>query len=71
MEMYFDAVLNHKAGVDRTEKCKACEVDPEDRTKVISDETEIKAWLGFDFPGRGDKYSSLKYHWYHFTGTDL
>lgn len=32
---------------------------------------EINAWLGFDFPGRGDKYSSMKYHWYHFSGTDF
>lgn len=31
---------------------------------------EIQAWLGFDFPGRGDKYSRQKYHWYHFSGTD-
>ncbi|KXS96627.1 hypothetical protein AC578_10444 [Pseudocercospora eumusae] len=30
----------------------------------------ISAWLGFDFPGRGDKYSKQKYHWYHFSGTD-
>ena len=30
----------------------------------------MEAWLGFDFPGRGDKYSSQKYHWYHFSGTD-
>lgn len=41
-----------------------------DRNKQISDVQEIKAWLGFDFPGRGDKYSAQKYHWYHFTGTD-
>ena len=26
--------------------------------------------MGFDFPGRGDKYSSQKYHWDHFSGTD-
>ena len=31
---------------------------------------EIEAWVGFDFPGRGDKYSSQKYHWEHFSGTD-
>jgi len=27
--------------------------------------------VGFDFPGRGTKYSELKYHWYHFTGVDF
>jgi alpha-amylase len=45
-------------------------VDSNDRTKTVSDPYEIDAWLGFDFPGRGDKYSAQKYHWYHFSGTD-
>lgn len=30
----------------------------------------MEAWLGFHFPGRGDKYSAQKYHWEHFSGTD-
>jgi alpha-amylase len=30
----------------------------------------MEAWLGFEFPGRGEKYSSQKYHWEHFSGTD-
>lgn len=42
-----------------------------DRTKKITSPYEIDAWLGFDFPGRGDKYSAQKYHWYHFSGTDF
>lgn len=70
MGIYWDAVLNHKAAADHKEKCRAQEVDPDDRTKTISDPYEIDAWLGFDFPGRGDKYSEQKYHWYHFSGTD-
>ncbi|OMP82895.1 Glucan 1,4-alpha-maltohexaosidase [Diplodia seriata] len=68
--LYFDAVLNHKAAADRKEKCQAIEVDSNDRTKEVSEPYEIEGWLGFDFPGRGDKYSAQKYHWYHFTGTD-
>jgi alpha-amylase len=68
--LYWDAVLNHKAGADRTEKCRVIEVNSDDRTKEISDAYEIEGWLGFDFPGRGDKYSSMKYHWEHFSGTD-
>jgi alpha-amylase len=63
-------VLNHKAGADYKEKCRAQEVDPEDRTKTISDPYEIDAWLGFNFKGRGGKYSKQRYHWYHFSGTD-
>lgn len=68
--LYWDAVLNHKAGADRTERCRVVEVDSNDRTKEVSEPYEIEAWLGFDFPGRGDKYSAQKYHWEHFSGTD-
>ncbi|KAI1079659.1 glucan 1,4-alpha-maltohexaosidase precursor [Whalleya microplaca] len=70
VKLYWDAVLNHKAAADRKEKVKVVEVDQNDRNKVISDPYEIVAWLGFDFPGRNEKYSKLKYHWYHFSGTD-
>jgi len=68
--VYWDAVLNHKAGADRTERCRVVEVDENDRTQEVSDPYEIEGWLGFDFPGRGEKYSAMKYHWEHFSGTD-
>lgn len=42
-----------------------------DRMKVISDPYEIEAWLAFDFSGRGDRYSTQKYDWPHFSGTDF
>ena len=41
-----------------------------DRTKAITDPYSIDGWLGFDFPGRRGRYSTLTYHWYHFSGTD-
>lgn len=68
--LYWDAVLNHKAGADKKEKAIAVEVDNNNRNKVLTEPYEIEAWLGFDFPGRGEKYSKQKYHWYHFSGTD-
>ena len=68
--IYWDAVLNHKFAADHRERCQAVEVDPDDRNRVVSDQYEIDAWVGFDFPGRGDKYSAFKYHWYHFSGVD-
>jgi alpha-amylase len=68
--LYWDAVLNHRAAADRKERCKVVEVDPKNRMKEISKPYEIEAWLGFDFPGRGDTYSSMKYNWHHFSGTD-
>lgn len=62
--------MNHKAGADKKEKAHAVEVDENDRNTEVSEAYEISAWLGFDFPGRGEQYSKQKYHWYHFSGTD-
>lgn len=70
INVYMDTVLNHKAGADHTEKCTACEVSPDNRNTPIGEPHEIECWTGFDFAGRGDTYSSFKWHWYHFTGVD-
>ncbi|KAF8757223.1 Alpha amylase, catalytic domain [Rhizoctonia solani] len=69
---YVDAVLNHKFGADRTERFRATEVDPNDRTRDITDKYDIEAsgWTAFDFPGRNGKYSQLKWTFNHFTGVD-
>lgn len=68
--IYWDAVISHKAGADDVEEMQVIEVDAKDRLQEISEEQTIKAWMRFDFPGRKDQYSKLKYHWYHFNGTD-
>jgi UPF0716 family protein affecting phage T7 exclusion len=39
---YVDAVLNHKFGADRTERFRATEVDPNDRTRDITDKYDIE-----------------------------
>ncbi|KAL3708407.1 hypothetical protein TMatcc_006391 [Talaromyces marneffei ATCC 18224] len=70
MGVYWDAVLNHKAGADRTERCLAVTVDPKDRNIDLTKPQEIEAWVGFDFSARGDTYSKQKYGWQHFNGTD-
>ena len=70
ISVYLDAVMNHKAGADYTEKFMAKEVDPEKREESISEPYEIEGWTGFDFPGRNNTYSDFKWHWYHFSGTD-
>ncbi len=41
-----------------------------DRTRELGKPIEIEAWTGFDFAGRKDRYSAMKYRWHHFTGTD-
>lgn len=71
ISVYLDAVMNHKASSDYTEKFLAREVDPEQREEVISEPYEIEGCTGFDFPGRGDRYSDFKWHWYHFSGVDF
>ncbi|KAL4997798.1 glycoside hydrolase superfamily [Aspergillus recurvatus] len=68
--IYWDAVLNHKAGADSTERFSAAKVHPQDRNKELSAAEEIEGWVGFSFPGRGPQYSSMKYRWSHFTGVD-
>ncbi|PWN24529.1 thermostable alpha-amylase [Jaminaea rosea] len=67
---YMDAVLNHKLGANRTETFRVQQVDDNDRTKPIGEERDIEGWTGFDFPGRGGKYSDFKYNFNHFTGVD-
>ncbi|MDT3425449.1 alpha-amylase [Paenibacillus forsythiae] len=68
--VYVDLVMNHKAGADETEVFKVVEVDPGNRLKVISEPFEIEGWTKFTFPGRGDEYSSFKWNYEHFNGTD-
>lgn len=71
ISVYLDTVMNHKTGADYTEEFMAREVDPQNREHMLSDAYEIVGLTGFNFPGRKDKYSGFKWHWYHFTGTDL
>ncbi|OOF95485.1 glycoside hydrolase family 13 protein [Aspergillus carbonarius ITEM 5010] len=68
--IYCDAVLNHKAGADYTERFPAARVDPQERNTEISSPEEIEGWVGFNFPGRGDRYSSMMYNQHHFSGVD-
>lgn len=71
ISVYLDAVMNHKAEGDYTERFMAQEVDPEDRNVEIGEEQEIQAWTGYMFKGRGNKYSDFKWHWYHFSGVSF
>ncbi|WP_276609425.1 alpha-amylase [Bacillus sp. N1-1] len=70
IQVYGDVVMNHKGGADYTEQVTAVEVNSSNRNQVVSGEYQIEAWTGFNFPGRGDAYSSFDWKWYHFDGTD-
>lgn len=68
VQALLDVVLNHKAGGDYAETFEAVEVDPDNRNEEIGPPREIESYTGYDFPGRGDRYSDFKWHWYHFSG---
>ena len=70
INVYLDAVLNHKGGADETERFLAIEVDPENRNEEISEPKEIEGWTKFTFPGRNKKYSEFEWSHALFSGVD-
>ena len=70
LQVYADIVLNHKAGGDKCELVKVRKVDPEDRTKFISEPFDIEAYTKFTFPGRKGQYSEFVWDYRCFTGVD-
>jgi alpha-amylase len=70
LEVYADAVFNHKNGADAEEEIEAYPVDSNNRTQGIGGLEKIKAWTSFTFPGRGDKYSSMKWNHTHFDSVN-
>ena len=70
IEVYADIVLNHRLGADETEEVLAIEDDPSNRNIDISSALPIQAWTKYNFPGRGNKYSSFRWNWTHFHGVD-
>ncbi|MGF1461120.1 MAG: alpha-amylase [Leptolyngbyaceae cyanobacterium] len=76
IQIYADVVFNHKMAADFEEEFDAIPYDPRNRHQPLGGPRKIKAWTGFDFRGtngsggRGDQYSSMKWHWYHFDAVD-
>ncbi|WP_113074881.1 alpha-amylase [Petrotoga sp. 9PW.55.5.1] len=64
IKVYYDAVLNHRMGADRTEKVRLSSQSPDKPNE------EISAWTVFNFPGRNNKYSEMKWNWQHFDSVD-
>lgn len=65
-----DVVLNHKMGADELENAIASTVVYQDRNAVCQEPHDVLTWSHFTFPGRADRYSSFRWNWHHFTGTD-
>jgi len=70
LQVYIDVVFNHKGGADATERMRGTPVDPDNRNRTVGEERELETWTVFDFPGRGDRYSSMKWRWWHFDAVD-
>ena len=70
MRVYADVVFNHKLGADEAEEFSATPFNPNNRHEPIGEMQTIKAWTHFNFPGRNNKYSELKWHWWHFNAAD-
>ncbi|MGB3767291.1 MAG: alpha-amylase [Phormidesmis sp.] len=70
LAVYADVVLNHMMGADAQEEFIALPCAPDDRHQAIGEETTIKSWTHFTFPGRQGKYSDMEWHWWHFNATD-
>lgn len=58
LKILYDAVLNHRLGAD------------EKQLVELKDGSKAEVWTKFNFPGRDDKYSSLKLGWKCFDGVD-
>ncbi|MDD2427819.1 MAG: alpha-amylase [Eubacteriales bacterium] len=70
LQVYADAVLNHKAGADKAETFAAVPCNPDNRMEQIGKQRDIRGWTYFDFPGRKGKYSDFIWNFNHFTGVD-
>ena len=70
LQIYADVVFNHKMGGDAEEEFEAIPLDPNDRNRPLGNAEMIKSWTRYDFPGRGDQYSSMKWRWWHFDSVD-
>ncbi|MBW4652746.1 MAG: alpha-amylase [Kaiparowitsia implicata GSE-PSE-MK54-09C] len=70
IHIYADIVFNHKNGGDAKEVIRAIPVDAHNRSQDVGAARDIKVWTHFYFPGRGDTYSSMQWHWYHFDGVN-
>jgi alpha-amylase len=70
IQVYLDTVFNHKNGGDQEELVEAIAVSTENRNQDISSVETIKVWTKFDFLGRGNKYSAMKWDWRHFDSVN-
>ena len=70
MRVLADVVLNHRMGAEYPEEVLASKYDPRNRLKMLVERKKIKAWTGFRFPARKQRYSAFNWNHRHFTAVD-
>jgi alpha-amylase len=70
LQVYGDAVLNHRMGGDSTETARATPFSQDDRLRPAGPSREIQCYTHFRFPGRRKTHSSFEWHWRHFDAVD-
>lgn len=70
MQVYADVVFNHKDGGDETERVMATPYARDNRDHPLGGLQEIEIYSRFNFPGRGDKYSSMKWNAWQFDAVN-
>jgi alpha-amylase len=70
LDIYADVVFNHKNGGDEKERVTGTPVDCQDRNCELGPPRDIEIWTRFNFPGRGDRYSTMKWNASHFDSVN-
>ncbi|MCF4968826.1 alpha-amylase [Nostoc sp. CMAA1605] len=70
LQVYADAVLNHKMGGDAVETPNATPFPQDNRLTPKGGLQNIKTYTHYSFPGRQGKYSNFEWHWWHFDAVD-
>jgi alpha-amylase len=70
VQVYPDAVLNHRIGGDETEMVKATPYPQNNRLAPKGELRDIRNYTRFTFPVRNGKYSSFEWNWTHFDAVD-
>ncbi|MCT0200519.1 alpha-amylase [Synechococcus sp. CS-1325] len=70
IQVYADAVLNHKMAADFEEDFDAIPFNPSNRYEAMGEARTIRSWTGFNFPARNGLHSGMDWHWWHFDAVD-
>jgi alpha-amylase len=70
IQVYADVVFNHRDGGDRVERIRATPFSRDNRNSPSGPTQDVEVYTAFDFAGRGDRYSSMKWNHNHFDSVN-